>query len=97
MPLGERMVQPKRTAVGIAVQLRRSPLHRLERGGKRAQRAFVRGQLDDTVDPEPTLHLLDGRSRLVGAQPFDGAPEERLGEVPGLAAHQAGPYPVGTS
>ena len=80
--LRERVAQAVRAAVGIAVQLGGARSHRLERCGKRAERPFVRRQLDDPLEPELALDLFDRLARLVGDR--------------GLRA-QAGRNPPGTS
>ena len=76
VPLGERGAKRPGAAVGIAVELERSALHRLERGRKRRKRPLVRGELDDPVEPELALHRLDRLARLVRHEAVDRGAEE---------------------
>src|SRR5205823_10921777 len=85
-PLGERRPEPVGAAVRVAVQLGRAPLDRLARFRERPERAFVRGELDDSVEPELALHLLDRLARLVRNEVVDRRREEAvrdLGKPPG--------------
>ena len=76
MSLGERGAERPGPAVGIAVELERGALHRLERGRKRRKRPLVRRELDDPVEPELALHRLDRLARLVGHEAVDRGAEE---------------------
>src|SRR5205807_5803910 len=73
---GQRRPQPVGAAVGVAVQLPRRALHRGERLWERAQRSLVRGELDDTFEPELPLNLLDRLARLVRNQARERGPDE---------------------
>src|SRR5207237_5085392 len=84
-PLGEGRPEPVGATVRVAVQLGRAPLDRLARGRERPERAFVRGKLDDALEPELALHLLDRLARLVRNEIVDRGREEavrNLGEPP---------------
>ena len=70
-------MQPVGAAVRVAVQLAGAARDRLERRGKRPERALVRRELDDALEPELALHLLDGLARLVRAEAVDLGAEER--------------------
>src|SRR5262249_40123924 len=77
---GERVGQPVDAAVGVAVELACGALHRLERSPGRWERPFVRGELDDPLEPELALDVLDRLARLVGQQRLDrGTDERRVG------------------
>src|SRR5439155_11815577 len=81
MSLGERRSQAVGAAVGVAVQLLGAPRERLERGRERPERALVRRQLDDTLEPELALHLLDRLAGLVGNDVANGRLEERIRDL----------------
>ena len=87
VPLGERLVQPIRAAVGVAVQVAGRALERLAGGGERPERPFVRRELDDAVEPELALALLDRLPRLVRRQRADARAKERIGDVERAATH----------
>src|SRR5262249_11271350 len=61
----ERDAEPVRAPVRIPVQLGGRAGHRVERLGERAVRAFVRRELDDTLETELALDLLDPLPGLV--------------------------------
>ena len=100
--LGERRPQRDQTPPsGIAVQLARAALHRLERRRERRKRPLVRGELDDTLEPELALHGFDRLARLVrerdrrstrgrGSTP---APERQL-RLSFLACSRATIFPI---
>src|SRR5204863_7444698 len=71
-----RRPQPVGAAVGVTVEVGRRPLERLERRRQRRERALVRRELDDAVDPELALHLLDRLPGLVRDERVDGGAEE---------------------
>ncbi len=74
--LRKRLGQPVRPAVGVAVQLADRALERLDRGRKGAELPFVRGELDDPLEPELALDLLDRLPRLVRNEPRDRGTKE---------------------
>ena len=83
VPFGERGAQAVRAAVRVAVQARRrSAADRLERLRERAERPFVRGELDDALEPELALHLLDRLARLVRDDPASAGREKPAGTSP---------------
>ena len=74
--LGQGGPQRVRRPVRVAVQLPREPLDRLDGGRERRERAFVRGELDDSREPQLALHLLDGLAGLVRDDVRDRAAEQ---------------------
>src|SRR5207237_5113846 len=79
--LGERGPRAVGTAVGVTVQLGRGALDRLERGLEGAERPFVRGKLDDSVESELALDLLYGLTGLVRHEIANGRSEEAVGDL----------------
>src|SRR5207237_5432511 len=78
MPLGEGGAQAVPAAVRVAVQLVAGPRERLARGRERAERPLVRGELDDTLEPELALDLLYRLPRLVRDEVGERPAEEAL-------------------
>jgi hypothetical protein len=76
VPLGECRTQRPDAAVGIAVEIARRALDRLERRRKRRERAFVRCELDDPVEPELALHFFGRLAGLVRNEVGDRLPEQ---------------------
>src|SRR5581483_3501712 len=69
--LGERRPERVGASVGIAVQLEREALHRLERRRERRERPLVRRELDDALEAELPLDLLDRLAGLIRDEPGD--------------------------
>ena len=88
--LGERLAQPPRATVRIAVEVDRRPRDRFLRRGKRAVRPLVRGELDDPLEPELALHLLHGLSGLVRDEPVERLPDRRRVAAGPRSRHVAG-------
>ena len=65
--LRELLFQIKGVAVGVEMQLLQHFFHRGQRGGRRAERIFVRCQLDDAVGGEAEFarDFFDGPARLI--------------------------------
>ena len=65
--LRQLLFQIKSVAVGIEMQVLQNFFHRGQRGGRRAERIFVRRQFNDAVgrQAEFARDLLDGPSRLI--------------------------------
>ena len=95
VPFGERLVQPVAAAVRVAVQVPGSAVERLERRRERAERAFVRGELDHAREPELALDVLDGLARLVGRQRVDAGPKEGVARSPRIRSSRQDPTPAG--
>jgi hypothetical protein len=76
MAVGEGGMELEGAAVGIAVQVGNRTRHRLLRGGERAERPFVRRELDHTLEPELALDVLDGLARLIRREPGDRRAKE---------------------
>jgi hypothetical protein len=75
-------------AVGIAVQLERRTLERLESCRERPVRTFVRRQLDDALEPELSLDLLDRLPRLIRDEPGERRAEKALVDAPEGPGHE---------
>jgi hypothetical protein len=73
---GERLAKAITAPVRVAVRLGQRSLDRLDRLGERAERAFVRSELDDAPEPELALDRLDGLARLVRDEPVEGRPND---------------------
>ena len=79
--LGQGRPEPPRAAVGIAVQVARLALDRLERGRKGPERPLVRRELHDPLEAELALHLLDRLPRLVRNEILHCRLEERVRDL----------------
>jgi len=90
--LCERSVQAVDAAVRVAVELRSGARDRLLRSREGPERALVGRELDHAREPELALNILNRLARLIGRQPTDAGPKERIGEVGEPTAHGAGPY-----
>ena len=96
MALGQRRVQPVAAAVRIAVQLADAARERLLGGRERAERAFVRRELDDALEPELALDVLDRLPGLIRRQGANAGAEEGVAGTARAAAvgaccHRADP------
>ncbi len=70
-PIGQRFTQAERPAIRVPVQRGSSLVQHGQRLGRRAQRIFVRGQLDDPGEAHLTLQFFDRLARHVRAQGGD--------------------------
>ena len=78
----ERLPEPVRPTVGVAVELEGRALDRLLRTGERPIGALVRGQLDDPLEPELALDLLHRLAGLIGDEPREGGSDQRRMTTP---------------
>src|SRR5205814_3194076 len=101
VPRRERLPQQVAAAVRVSVQFGEPALHRLDRRGKRSERAFVGRELDDACEPELALHLLDRLARLVRNELGDRPPKDALAHSslpsPRLRQKSATPAAVATA
>ena len=77
---GDALAQIVAAAVGVKVGALKHRAHRVEGLGRRAERVFVGGELDDLLrlEPEFARHVLDRFSRFVG----DEFAQPRVGGIP---------------
>ncbi len=95
--LGQRGPEAVSAAVGVTVQIGRGARDRFEGGRERAERPFVRGELDNPVEPELALDLLHGLTGLVGHEVANRGSEEAVGDVGETLFARAGHSPQSTA
>ena len=86
----ERLTEPVRAAVRVAVQLERGTRDRLLRARERAVRALVRRELDDALEAQLALDLLDRLPRLVRDEPRERGADQRRIDAGQPTTHVAG-------